>query len=107
MNVSEPVRTLKNSKSLFPRLISSFVQDELDCRGSFAGYPAMVANRISNHLDLLGPSLPVDTACSSTLTAMHLAVQAIASGDCNAAVVGGCQLNHRQVPINNVTKIDG
>ncbi|KAF4610126.1 hypothetical protein D9613_010407 [Agrocybe pediades] len=69
--------------------------DEFDSRGSFAGYPAMIANRISNHLDLLGPSLPVDTACSSTLTAMHLAVQAIASGDCEAAVVGGCQLNHR------------
>ncbi|KDR73164.1 hypothetical protein GALMADRAFT_158296 [Galerina marginata CBS 339.88] len=69
--------------------------DEFDSRGSFAGYPSMIANRISNHLDLLGPSLPVDTACSSTLTAMHLAVQAIANGDCEAAVVGGCQLNHR------------
>ncbi|KAF8154856.1 hypothetical protein B0H34DRAFT_540683 [Crassisporium funariophilum] len=69
--------------------------DEFDARGSFAGYPSMIANRISNHLDLLGPSVPVDTACSSTLTAMHLAVQAINNGDCEAAVVGGCQLNHR------------
>lgn len=55
----------------------------------------MIANRISNHLDLLGPSIPMDTACSSTLTAMHLAVQAISNGDCEAALVGGCQLNHR------------
>ncbi|CAA7270507.1 unnamed protein product [Cyclocybe aegerita] len=69
--------------------------DEFDTRGSFAGYPSMVANRISNHLDLLGPSFPIDTACSSTLTALHLAVQAIATGDCEAAVVGGCQLNYR------------
>ncbi|KAJ3513618.1 hypothetical protein NLJ89_g2846 [Agrocybe chaxingu] len=69
--------------------------DEFDARGSFAGYPSMVANRISNHLDLLGPSFPIDTACSSTLTALHLAVQAITTGDCEAAVVGGCQLNHR------------
>ncbi len=30
---------------------------------------------------------------------MHFAVQAIRSGDCNAALVGGCQLNHRFVPI--------
>lgn len=55
----------------------------------------MIANRISYHLDLLGPSVPLDTACSSTLTAMHLAVQALRSGDCTAALVGGCQLNHR------------
>ncbi|TFY67380.1 hypothetical protein EVJ58_g1650 [Rhodofomes roseus] len=69
--------------------------DEYDGRGSFAGYPSMVANRISTHLDLLGPSVPTDTACSSTLTAFHLAVQAISQGDCEAAVVAGCQLNHR------------
>ncbi|GBE89888.1 putative polyketide synthase [Sparassis crispa] len=69
--------------------------DEYDAKGAFSGLPAMVANRISHHLDLLGPSLATDTACSSTLTALHLAMQAIFSGDCEAAVVGGCQLNHR------------
>ncbi|KAL6304755.1 hypothetical protein BKA93DRAFT_261672 [Sparassis latifolia] len=69
--------------------------DEYDAKGTFSGLPAMVANRISNHLDLLGPSLPTDTACSSTLTALHLGIQAILSGDCEAAVIGGCQLNHR------------
>lgn len=57
----------------------------------------MTANRVSYHLDLVGPSIPVDTACSSSLTATHLAVQAIRSGDCDAAVVGGVQLNHRFV----------
>ncbi len=55
----------------------------------------MIANRVSYHLDLLGPSIPLDTACSSTATAMHLAVQALRNGDCTAALVGGCQLNHR------------
>ncbi|KAF7358095.1 putative polyketide synthase [Mycena venus] len=69
--------------------------DEYESRGSLAGAPAMVANRVSNHLDLLGPSIPVDTACSSSLMALHIAVQSILLGDCNAAVVGGCQLNHR------------
>lgn len=61
----------------------------------------MVSNRISIHLDLLGPSVPTDTACSSSLTSLHLAVQAVANGDCEAAVVGGCQLNHRYV--NNLS----
>ncbi|KAJ7046120.1 putative polyketide synthase [Mycena alexandri] len=69
--------------------------DVYDPRGSFAGYPYMVANKVSYHLDLLGPSVPVDTACSSTMTALHIAVQAIRAGDCESAVVGGCQLNHR------------
>ena len=55
----------------------------------------MVANRVSYHLDLRGPTIPLDTACSSTLHATHLAVQALRSGDCEVAVVGGCQLNHR------------
>ncbi|KAG2004326.1 CurK protein, variant 2 [Coprinopsis cinerea AmutBmut pab1-1] len=71
--------------------------DELEVRGSFAGYPSMIANRISCHLDLLGPSIPVDTACSSTLSAMHLAIQGLIHDDCEAAIVGGCQLNHRLV----------
>lgn len=50
---------------------------------------AVTANRINYVFDLLGPSLPVDTACSSTLTAMHLAMQAIRNGECDQAVVAG------------------
>ncbi|OSX62601.1 hypothetical protein POSPLADRAFT_1055974, partial [Postia placenta MAD-698-R-SB12] len=76
--------------------------DEYDCEGSFAGYPSMVSNRVSTHLDLLGPSVPTDTACSSSMTALHLAVQSLYSGDCDAAVVGGCQLNHRQLVVSFV-----
>ncbi|KAF8508000.1 hypothetical protein JB92DRAFT_3121331 [Gautieria morchelliformis] len=62
---------------------------------TFAGIPATIANRISYHLDLHGPSLPVDTACSSSLIATHLAVQALRSGDCESAIVGGAQVNLR------------
>jgi acyl transferase domain-containing protein len=53
----------------------------------------MVSNRVSYHLDLRGPSIPIDTACSSSMTATHLAMQALASGDCDAAIVGGAQIN--------------
>ena len=52
-----------------------------------------LANRVAYTLDITGPSLFLDTACSSTITATHLAIRAIESGDCDAAVVGGCQYN--------------
>ncbi|KAH9934282.1 ketoacyl-synt-domain-containing protein [Fomitopsis serialis] len=69
--------------------------DDTEARGAFSSGPSMVANRVSYHLDLRGPTVPIDTACSSTLYATHLAVQALRNGECEAAVVGGCQLNHR------------
>ncbi|ESK85112.1 polyketide synthase [Moniliophthora roreri MCA 2997] len=50
---------------------------------------AINANRISYVFDMTGPSMPVDTACSASLTAMHLAVQAIRNGECDQAVVAG------------------
>lgn len=59
----------------------------------------MIANRVSYHLDLTGPSIPSDTACSSTATALHLAINSLSNGDCEAAVVGGCQLNYRFVEV--------
>ncbi|KAI0768339.1 ketoacyl-synt-domain-containing protein [Trametes elegans] len=69
--------------------------DDGEARGSFASCPSMIANRVSYHLDLRGPSIPIDTACSSSLTATHMAVQAIVNGECEAAVVGGSQIDHR------------
>ncbi len=52
-----------------------------------------VANRVSYHLDLHGPSIALDSACSSSLTAIHLACQAIAAGECSAAIAGGVNLS--------------
>lgn len=56
-----------------------------------------MANRMSYILNVTGPSFYVDTACSSSLTAMHLAIQAIHNGECEGAIVGGCQINAKFV----------
>ncbi|MFD7646091.1 SDR family NAD(P)-dependent oxidoreductase [Streptomyces albidoflavus] len=64
-----------------------------------AGHPVVppspqwsVANRVSYWLDLHGPSMPVDTACASSLTAVHLAARSMARGECRMALVGGVNL---------------
>ncbi|WP_281291877.1 polyketide synthase [Mycobacterium helveticum] len=47
------------------------------------------AARISHSLGLTGPSLSIDTACASSLTAVHLAATAVAADECDWALAGG------------------
>ncbi len=67
----------------------------LQANVSVEGYTAMGVvpsagpNRMSYFLDIHGPSEPVETACSSSLTAMHRAVSAMERGDCRMAIAGG------------------
>ncbi len=63
-----------------------------DAWGMTGNLTALLASRISYHLDLRGPALTVDTACSSSLVALDLACQGIARGDCEMALVGGVGL---------------
>jgi acyl transferase domain-containing protein/NADPH:quinone reductase-like Zn-dependent oxidoreductase/SAM-dependent methyltransferase/acyl carrier protein/short-subunit dehydrogenase len=50
---------------------------------------SIAANRISYCLNLTGPSLAIDTACSSALTAVHVACEHIQAGLCKTALAGG------------------
>lgn len=50
---------------------------------------SIAANRISYCLNLSGPSIAVDTACSSALTAVHLACEHILTDRCRTALAGG------------------
>lgn len=66
---------------------------------SVPGFNVMVANdkdylptRVSYKLDLIGPSMGIQTACSSTLVAVHEAAKALREGECDLAVAGGCAL---------------
>ncbi len=50
---------------------------------------SIAANRISYCLNLTGPSMAMDTACSSALTAVHVACEHILAGRCKSALAGG------------------
>ncbi len=50
---------------------------------------SIAANRVSYILDLRGPSMAIDTACSSGMMGLHLAMQALRNRDCDAALAGG------------------
>ena len=68
---------------------------------SFTGASdALVATRLSYMLDWHGPALVVNTACSSSVVAIHLACQSLLSGECGIALAAGANAGLSQAPLN-------
>ncbi|KAH8124074.1 hypothetical protein LI328DRAFT_168866 [Trichoderma asperelloides] len=61
---------------------------------------SILSNRISWFFNLRGPSMTIDTACSSSMTAMHMACQSIRSGETDSCLVGG--FNLRLLPVFDI-----
>ena len=59
--------------------------------------PSYMPTRVSYKLDLRGPSVHVETACSSSLTAVHLACQALLLDECDVSLAGGVSVRVPQV----------
>jgi len=74
----------------FRRLFSR--PELIDAYAGSGGSAAVIAGRVSYQLGLQGPSLAVDTACSASLVAVHLACQSLRRGECELALAGGVSL---------------
>lgn len=57
---------------------------------------ASIANRISYVFNFHGPSIALDTMCSSSLTAIHLACASLRQGECEVAIAGGVNVSIHQ-----------
>ncbi|XP_048239891.1 hybrid PKS-NRPS synthetase pytA-like [Haliotis rufescens] len=53
---------------------------------------SIISNRVSYVYNLTGPSMTIDTACSSSIVAIHQAGLALRAGDCSIAICGGVNL---------------
>lgn len=65
----------------------------------------MFANRLSYFFNLRGPSMVVDVACASGLTAIHMAAESIRKGECSCAIVGGAFLQINPLIIAHMANI--
>lgn len=80
-----------------------YIFDDYSCIDAYVGTGnahSLAANRLSYVFDLRGPSVALDTACSGSLVALHMACQSLRSGECALAIAGG--VNAILLPKTNI-----
>lgn len=69
--------------------------------------PHSAAGRISYFYDFKGPAASIGTACSSSLTAMNMAVDSLKNGQCDLAIVGGVNIMLNPEPYIGLSQFHG
>ena len=64
-----------------------------DLTAGIGNEPDYIANRVAYKLNLKGPAISVQTACSTSLVAIHLACQCLHAGEADACLAGGVLVN--------------
>ncbi|BFU90193.1 MAG: polyketide synthase [Nitrospira sp.] len=77
--------------NLFPQGL--LLQSAADMAGLLGVEKDSLPTRVSYKLNLEGPSVAVQTACSTSLVAVHLACQGLLAGECDMALAGGISVN--------------
>ncbi|MCP4220447.1 MAG: polyketide synthase, partial [bacterium] len=76
----------------------TFLSGKNDQLGRFAAGQLsnkdFLCTRIAHRLNLKGPAIAVQTACSTSLVAIHLACQSILDGECHMALAGGVAISY-------------
>ncbi|MBW4428170.1 MAG: SDR family NAD(P)-dependent oxidoreductase [Nostoc desertorum CM1-VF14] len=71
-----------------PKLLESVSLEQL----KFANHSDLLTTRVAYKLNLQGPALTIQTACSTSLVAIHTACQNLLSGECDMALAGGVSI---------------
>lgn len=75
----------------------AFLSESAQLLGPFAANQLankdFMSMQIAHRLNLKGPSITVNTACSTSLVAVHLAAQALLNGECDLALAGGVSVS--------------
>jgi acyl transferase domain-containing protein/surfactin synthase thioesterase subunit len=85
--------------------INSYLINNLDSESDLGlqvylkgGDKDYLATRVAYHLNLTGPAVSVQTACSTSLVAVHIACQSLLNGECDMALAGGVSIFVSQEP---------
>ncbi|TYP76740.1 SDR family oxidoreductase [Paenibacillus methanolicus] len=80
------------SEAVYHRLIASVEPNALPMAVAGNSKP-IIASRLAYGMDFKGPNMLIDTTCSSSLVAVHMACQALRNGECETAIAGGSQIH--------------